>query len=199
MRKILALGLIPLVTAGLGACASGGGAGSDTNPDIADQMEHWGTYDWMSHPASRRGGVYSEDARDLVRETVDEKLEEMGFERVSSNPDFRLGYHASTNRLDPESINRVYGYQYQDWYSMDRAETFVYEWQAGTFVLDAVRAADNRLAWRGVAQGTLGRDSSIGALRTRVPRAVDEILATFPAGEQAQEVGGDPTDGGSDR
>src|SRR5204862_1367540 len=101
-----------------------------------------------------------------------------GYERAESGtPDLLVHYHASiTSRIDVNRIDRQYGYCYDP-----MCETRVFDYEAGTLVLDFVDARTNRVIFRGWAQGTVQEMLDKGDVTAkRIDEAVGQILERFP-------------------
>lgn len=114
---------------------------------------------------------------DHVQGAIEKQLAGRGL-TLSDSPDLRIHYHASINtRLDVSGVDRARGYC-----SAGDCGAEVFEYEAGTLVLDIVDAKTNRVIWRGWAQGTVremleNRD----VMEQRINEAVTRMLARLPA------------------
>lgn len=155
-----------------------------TDFDPQADFSRYETYDWMPQAGDIRvsNNLTSNDLLDSrIRRAVDAQLSEMGYRKTSSNPDFHVAYHvAIEGKLDVQTVNRHYGYGY-GWYGrVVTQDTYVREYEEGTFVLDIIDAGANQLAWRGAAQGEVRRNTDPEEREQRVREVVAMVLERFP-------------------
>jgi len=183
MRRLALLALIPVTAMMAAGCAAGaGGSAIDISydPTLSGSFANWQTYAWTPLPATRSSGHYSAEWETRIRESVDRELQARGFTLATANPDFRVAYHSGMGTMDVRNATEAYGYRF-GWYNPVSAQGQT-QWMEGTFVLDFINPGNNTLAWRGVAQGMLGRDGSRQILQPRIDTAVRQILERFPPG-----------------
>lgn len=116
--------------------------------------------------------------RDHLEGAVEKHLAMHGFERVQSGtPDLLVHYHASiTSRIDVNRIDREYGYCYDA-----TCESRVFDYEAGTLVLDFVDPRTNRVIFRGWAQSAVKpMPNDRDVMATRINEAVAQMLERFP-------------------
>jgi hypothetical protein len=116
--------------------------------------------------------------QDHFQGAVEQGLAARGFEQ-SASPDLLIHYHANVRRqIDINRLDRQYGYCYHN-----DCQPGVIEREAGTVVLDVVDARTNRLIWRGWAQSRVEDVlDNPDKMARRIDKAVDRMLARFPAG-----------------
>lgn len=150
------------------------------------------TYNWMPDPQETTGDPRIDNPflASRIRNAVDNTLAAKGY-LVSDTPDFLIGYHAAVkDKTDVQTINTSYGYG-PGWgweygygnrpYGWTGApETFVYEYEEGSLILDIVDPESNELIWRGSAQAEVDRSASPEKREKKINEAVERILAQFP-------------------
>ena len=128
-------------------------------------------------------------ANDLVderiRNGIDQELGKKGFKKVSeSEADFLVNYSVTAEdkidiqtyntyagvpagwRYGPAMVGSPYGYYGIGYgYADPEVETRVSQYKVGTFVLDIIHNADDKLVWRGTAEGKLNKDELTPAER----------------------------------
>lgn len=162
------------------ACGPSISVRSDFNPQYQDQLAGWRTYSWLPAPRGADPRIYNDITRGRIEASVDRQLAARGMRKVDSNPDFRIGWHASIDgRMNMQTINNAYGYDWR-WYGPTYSSTYVDQYDEGTLILDFVSAQANQLAWRGVAQGRLRDRPTAEEAQAQIDAAVQEILSQFP-------------------
>jgi hypothetical protein len=155
-------------------------------------------YDWDLDPAATFEGVRSfawipedrvavgdpriDDAalERAVREAVDRELVEKGYTpETAETPDFWVAYHASlTKRLDARSLDATYRVVPTRIFT---GQPEPVEYDAGTLVLDVITPDGATLIWRGRVQTRVETTDTFEVRRARLDRAVEGMLAPFPA------------------
>ncbi len=124
---------------------------------------------------------------------MDAELAARGFRKVSSNPDFLVAYHVSLDkRRSVQTLNNYYGYgpgwgygygaAYRPGYWAGAPETYVYEYEEGTLIVDIVDPRNKELMWRGSAQDEVHFTSTPEKEETQLKEAVQRMLENFPPG-----------------
>lgn len=125
-----------------------------------------------------------------VTEAVERTLAAAGYEQVSADADFLVGFSISvqsgtTVTSDPmggyygrygrygRHSGVGYGYGYGG--SID-----VYEYEEGVLLIDVIGAESATLLWRGTAKAVLGSKQTPEKSIERINEAVDKIFAQFP-------------------
>ncbi len=167
-------------------CAPSARITSDYDDNI--DFTTYRTFDWMTPPGEIEdplGGYPTVALR--IKNAIENNLEEKGFAKVESGPDFYVVYHASIKHKLSRAYIDTWGYYYPRYrrYPPGRrgypptAWGFVYvdAYDEGTLVIDIVDAQTNELAWRGTATGTVGDPRRA---REKINEAVHLILESFP-------------------
>ena len=154
------------------------------------------TYDWLDEPQKPTGDPRIDDntiLRNRVHTAVDAALSARGFRKVSSDPDFLVAYHVSLDRQQSvQTLNSYYGYSpgwgygygasYRPGYWAGAPETYVYEYEEGTLILDVVDPKNKELMWRGSAQDEVNFKSTPEKAQAQINEAVNGMLEHFPPG-----------------
>ncbi len=183
---VLGLALI----SGLGGLACSGlkvATDFDPNADFTQIR----SYAWLDE----RSGV--EGDRDDVSSLLDQRIrraieaELLGkglaiLERESA--DVLVSYHLGVERkLDVRTIHSGYGYG-RGWHrgygGYGYTETYVNEYEEGTFLIDFIEPSKKELIWRGSGQARVKRSSSPEDRQERIRKVVAKVLGPYPPGIQ---------------
>jgi uncharacterized protein DUF4136 len=140
------------------------------------------SYDWGPADALPTGDPRLDQDpyfKDHLEGAVEKQLALRGFERPSTGtPDLLIHYHASINRrIDVDRTDRQYGYYH------DPDGTRVFEYEAGTLILDFVDTRTNSVVWRAWAQDAVqGMLESRDVMGRKIDEAVTRMLEHFPKG-----------------
>jgi hypothetical protein len=154
------------------------------------------TYEWLKEPQKLTGDPRIDGNTILanrIYEAVDTELAARGFRKISGDPDFLVAYHVSLDkRRSVQTLNSYYGYgpgwgygygaSYRPGYWAGAPETYVYEYEEGTLILDIVNPENKELIWRGSAQDEVHFKSTPEKDQTQLNEAVHKILEKFPPG-----------------
>ena len=154
------------------------------------------TYDWLAEPQKPTGDPRIDGNTILetrIHEAVDAGLAARGFRKVTSDPDFLVAYHVSLDkRQSVQTLNNYYGYgpgwgygygaSYRPGVWAGAPETYVYEYEEGTLILDIVNPRNKELIWRGSAQDEVHFKTSPEKEQTQLDEAVHKMLEKFPPG-----------------
>ena len=97
-----------------------------------------------------------------------------------------VSYHIGIEqKLDVQTIHRSYGYGYgrsrrYGGVGGGYSETYVRQYEEGTFVLDMVDPQRMELIWRGSAQSRISEKTSPEERESRVREVVEKVLAQYP-------------------
>lgn len=152
------------------------------------------TYDWLDEPQKPTGDPRIDGNTLLekrIHEAVETALAARGFKKVTRDPDFLVAYHVSLDkRQSVQTLNSHYGYapgwgygygaSYRPGYWAGAPETYVYEYEEGTLILDIVNPKNKELMWRGSATDEVSFKSTPEKDQTELNKAVDEMLERFP-------------------
>lgn len=162
----------------MGCATMGVGSHVQTGLNVAQ----YHTYDWGQADALPAGDPrLDEDPffKDHILGAVEKQMAAKGFERaeVDGHPDLLIHYHAAINRrLEVNRTDQEYGYC-----ADEECRARVFEYEAGTLVLDIVDANTNRVIWRGWAQDTIeGVLEDQDRMSRKIDEAVRRMLARFP-------------------
>lgn len=185
MKSLSLIALSALVVPFAG-CASTPTVQSDFDPGF--NFSQLNTYAWA--PRTQEGkdpAVYNNIVEARVKEAVNQALKAKGFSEVSSDPSFLVAWHGAINQQ--HSVNTVgtsYGYGW-GWYGgwggpgMSTSTTYVNTWNEGTLIIDIVDAKENKLVWRGSAQGEVDEhDDDPQKMQQGLNDAVNKMMANFP-------------------
>ncbi|MFQ5995671.1 MAG: DUF4136 domain-containing protein [Acidiferrobacterales bacterium] len=160
---------------------------SDYDPaaDFADLT----TYDWMPGPQKATGDPRLDNPllEGRIKTAVDKQLAAQGFVKRSSAADFYIGYHlALEKRLAVSTMNSYYGYRagwgwnYGAGTGVLGPESYTYEYEQGSLILDIVKPDTRKLIWRGSAQAEVNETASSDKKQKQIDEAVRKMLAHFP-------------------
>jgi hypothetical protein len=154
------------------------------------------TYEWLNEPQKPTGDPRVDGNTILekrIHEAVDTGLAARGFREVTSDPDFLIAYHVSLDkRRSVQTLNSYYGYgpgwgygygaAYRPGHWGGAPETYVYEYEEGTLILDIVNPENKELIWRGSVQDEVHFKSTPEKDQTQLNEAVHKTLENFPPG-----------------
>lgn len=178
MLRLLTAPIAAIAVFLMAGCAPALSVSSHVRPGI--DFSGYRTYEWGPADALPTGDARLDKNpyfQDHFEGAVEKQLARKGLERADGLPDILIHYHATiTQQIDVNSLDRDYGYCYGDECFVD-----VFEYEAGTLVLDMIDARTNRLVWRGWAQSNI---ESVLENRERLARhveaAVQRMLTQFP-------------------
>ena len=152
------------------------------------------SYEWLDEPKMPTGDPRIDGNTILenrIHEAVDSAFAARGINKVTSNPDFLVAYHVSLDKQrSVQTLNSYYGYgpgwgygygaAYRPGYWAGAPETYVYEYEEGTLILDIVDPENKALIWRGSAQDEVHFKSTPERDQTQLNEAVQKMLENFP-------------------
>ncbi len=175
---------VVLVATAATACASSIKVRSDFDPQAAAQISQYQTYAWLPHPRGGDTRVNNSIVASRIQRAVDDVFSSKGYRKTTSNPDFRVGYHAALEgKMDVSTVNSYYGYGSGRWgwgAGGVAVTQHVREYNEGTLIIDIVDGASNELVWRGSAQGEVKADVEPAKRQQRITEAVRKIFESFP-------------------
>ena len=191
MARTVALAITMVLAAFVTGCSS-----IETSYDY-DPKANFGSlkaYQWLNEPQKLTGDARIDGNTILanrIHEAVDTALAARGFRKVTNDPDFLVAYHVSLDkRRSVQTLNSYYGYgpgwgygygaAYRPGYWSGAPETYVYEYEEGTLILDIVNPGNKELIWRGSAQDEVHFKSTPEKDQTQLNEAVHKILEKFP-------------------
>lgn len=207
-RVLARLALILTLSAISGGCATVS-VGYDFDP----QADFGGlrSYAWIDEPREPTGDPRIDGNTLLesrVRQAVDRALLRRGYSRdVSGRPDFLLNFFVTLDRrTSVRTLNGFYGYgpgwawTYGYRYApVGWSESYVYEYDEGTLILDVVESESRQLIWRGSGTDQLSLMSTPERRQDALDRVAEAMLANFPPPADAPrsnpDRGSPPLDG----
>jgi hypothetical protein len=148
------------------------------------------TYAWIGQDSGVQGfGGEGSLLDQRIRKAVHETLATKGFSEVDrKEADVLVSYHINVeNKLDVQTIQRGYGYgyggggRYRSYGGgAGYSDTYVTEYEEGTFLLDLVEPNRMELVWRGSAQSRITQQSTPEKREERVREVVGKVLAQYP-------------------
>ncbi len=154
--------------------------------DPAARFDGLQTYDWVNTDKEPAADPRFRDPLldKRIRELVEKQLAAQGYHRVSTGtPDFKVGYHAALEKkLAVSTMNDYYGYRAGWGWSYGAGtgrvmpESYVYEYEQGSLIIDIVNPKTRELMWRGSAQAEVNQKKRAEQLA----KAVQRILERFP-------------------
>ena len=189
VRVRLALGLV--LCALLAGCSTLE-VSSDFDPKA--DFANLETYNWLDEPQKPTGDPRIDGntlLENRIHGAVDRELAARGYRKVDSNPDFLVAYHVSLDRRQSvQTLNSYYGYgpgwgygygaSYRPGYWAGAPETYVYEYEEGTLIVDIVNPHNKELMWRGSATDEVNFKSTPEKDQAQIDNAVHEMLERFP-------------------
>jgi hypothetical protein len=184
--------LVLLLAAALGGCST---LEVQTDYDPTADFSGFKTWAWVPGRQAETGDPRLDNAilDGRIRRAVEIQLAEQGFQKASaSEPDFLVGYLAAIEgKLDVQTVDRYYGYgpgparsyRYPPrWRSggVYGSETYVYEYEEGTLILDVVSPRTRQLVWRGSATAEVNQTADQERRDERLREAVRKMLERFP-------------------
>lgn len=186
--KAMSLVSLAALAIPLAACSSGPQVQSDFDPSF--NFSQLSTYTWAARTdAGKDPAVYNNIVESRVKEAVNQALQAKGFREVSSDASFMVAWHGAINQQHSvETVGTSYGYGW-GWYGgyggpgmgYGTSTTYVNSWNEGTLIIDIVDVKENKMVWRGSAQGEMDehRDDP-QAMQQGLNDAVTKMMATFP-------------------
>lgn len=150
-------------------------------------------YAWKPDPPPKTGDPLVDRDELLfqrIARAVDRNLDAKGYKEVSiDEADFLIGYYITLEKkVAARTINDYYGwapawgyfYGAYPYGPRGMSQTYVYQFDQGTLVLDIADAKENRLVWRGLATDEVTFMRSPEKKAQAVNDAIDKMLADFP-------------------
>jgi hypothetical protein len=141
-------------------------------------LHRYRTYAWAPADAVSTGDARLDNNTffsDRVRQAVDARLRDRGFEKVSGQPDLLVHYHARVQqRIEAREIHPGD----TDCNPRDCGPSV---FDSGTLLIDLIEAQSNRLMWRGWAERSLeGVVDDQAWMEATIDDAVTRIMARLP-------------------
>lgn len=167
--RILACGLV-LILVGPGISLA---QKTTVDWDRDADFSKYQTYMW-----SEGSNVPSPLQHQRLVSAVESELSAIGIEKVESNPDIYVTYHASaTENVSYHTSSFGYGYG-RRWTGSGSSTTRAYSYVKGTIVLDLWEAQSKTLVWRGTATDTLSENPEKNT--KKIHKAVEKIFKKYP-------------------
>lgn len=185
--KLAGLRGLALVAIALSSC-SGLEIRSEYDPKASFAGLH--SYDWMpaARPPTADPRLNDPQLDAFVRATIERQLGQRGYERRTDGAaDFHVGYQlVLEKKLAVSTLNDWYGYR-AGWGwrygAMGQAaypESYSYEYDEGSLIIDIARPGAQQPLWRGSAAAEVKRGRTPERRNARIEEAVRRILLRFP-------------------
>ena len=166
-----------------------GCSGMKVNHDWDQQADFskYQTYAW--HDSDTNVQDTDPLAHERFLSAIDSQLAAKGFQKVGSNPDVFVTYHAEESQqmsLDTTYMGGGWGYG-PGWGwgggmgGMGSSTTTVRKYNVGTVALDMWDASQKRLVWRGTISDTVSDNPSKNA--DKIIKAADKLFKNYPPAE----------------
>jgi hypothetical protein len=177
MRRLPLLAFLSTTALVAAACAP---LAVSSHIDRGLDFTQYRTYQWGPADSLPTGDARLDknpDFQDHMQGAVEKELAARGFEARSESADLMIHFHANVSeRVDIDRVDRERGYC-----PSGNCSPNVFNYEAGTIVLDMVDGRTNRLVWRGWAQGRLEAFlDNPDAMARRINEAVGEMFKRFP-------------------
>jgi len=177
MRKSLIV-VGPLVLM-LAACVSGPTITTHASPDT--DFSSFGTYNFMQPLSTDTPNGVRTPLSTMLINSMSREMASKGFEQ-SDTPDLLVNFFANTEeRLDVRTVptsTSFHAFRHGRYRAWTGYRTTVREYTRGTLNIDLVDAANNMLAWEGVAQGRL-REDVREITQEQIDEVVSQVVAEF--------------------
>jgi len=146
----------------------------------ASDFAAYRTYTW-ANPPPEPSLDQPRTGRDLMdwqmRTIIANQLTAKGYDEVASGrADLIITYHLDVREGHTNSVQDFIAYR-ESGGDEGMQEAYVYGYQEGTFVIEAIDAATRRLVWRGTGGSIIDPDKQ----QYRVREAVQRVMERFPA------------------
>jgi len=172
--------LVAVLLAALAGCAGKPALRVSAERSAAVDFSAYRTYRWVSAPPEVTLG-HSRTPRELldwrIRNGIEGQLAARGYQQVpSGNADIVVAYHLDIRETNTESVRDYIDYR-QSGGQEGMQEAYVFGYQEGTLVIEAVDGATRRLVWHSAAGPLLNPEAE----QDRVREAVQRMMERFPA------------------
>jgi hypothetical protein len=171
MGRFAALGAL-LLTAG---CAS---MNVNSYVERGYTLNRFHTYAWSPAPAAATGDPRLDSNPffdEQLRAEVEVQLAMHGFERTAGIPDLLVHYHVNmTQRIETKDLDEQYG-------SCAKGKCRADVYDSGTILIDLVEPHNNKVVWRGWAEGAMdGVIDNQAWMEATINKAVTRIFGQMP-------------------
>ena len=172
--------LLVVLLAALAGCASKPVLRVSAERSAATDFAAYRTYRWAS-VAPEASLDRARSGRELldwrIRNGIENQLAARGYEQVQSGKaDIIVGYHLDLREKNTESVGDYVRYR-ESGGQEGMQEAYVFGYQEGTLVIEAVDGATRRLVWHSAAGPLLNPDIQ----QDQVREAVQRMMERFPA------------------
>lgn len=148
--------------------------------DDAVDFSRFETFAWIEQKTMTEGRPRAVQQSGLletrIKRAVNAELAGKGLQLVDTDPDLFIAYHIGVkDYTEIRTTGTGWGF--------DR-NTRVDQFQEGTFILDLIDAGDDRLVWRGIAEGVLDEYPTPEKMDREVNDMVRRLLAKYPPPEK---------------
>lgn len=185
MRKILMIS-VPLAMLLTGCATPGPTIMANANPDT--DFSSFRTYNFMQPLGTDRANGVRTPLSNLLINSMTREMTSRGFTQ-SDTPDLRVNFFVSTEermqvRTTP-TTSSFHSYRRGRYSTWPRYQTTVRQYTKGALAIDIIDAANNVLAWEGVAQNRL-RDDLSQVTQEQADDVVGQVMVQFMPGANLQ-------------
>jgi len=116
-----------------------------------------------------------------IQESIENVLDERGYDEVTARPDFYVAYHvAIRDAIDTQAMYHHYHVTpyFGRWALLP--DVYVDRYEVGTLLIDIIDARSNELVWRGSARARLQDLDGADEREERTAEALRAVLELFP-------------------
>ncbi len=138
------------------------------------------SFAWLT-PATGASRTEPDGLEATVQEATETALVAKGYALIPLAPNFRMGWHYTTEPTEVTALYLYYPYTWGRWFpggGVNFSGSYRTELPAGTLMLDAVDASTNELIWRSTALLKLDDHPTIRA--RQVTEVIRKMVARFP-------------------
>ena len=176
MKRILVVATLALLMV---ACASVPRINTNTNP--ATDFASFSTYNFMQPLGTDRPNGVQTPLSVMLTDAMKREMSSRGYRR-SDSPDLLINFFVNTEeRMDVRQVptaSSFHGYRRNRYATWGGYRTQVRQYTQGTLAIDLVDASQNMLAWEGVAQQRLGRNTR-EISQEQIDDVVHQLMAEF--------------------
>jgi len=156
-----------------------------TNANPGTDFSSLKTYNFMQPLSTDRAGGAQTPLSAMLMSAMSREMASRGFQQ-SDTPDLLINFFVSTEermqvRTTPSSTS-FHSYRRGRYTGWPSYRTTVRHYTRGTLAIDIVDAANNILAWEGVAQGRMGSDLN-AVTQEQTDDVLNQVMAEFMPGE----------------
>ncbi len=151
------------------------------------------TYSWAgAQPITGNPRLDNDILHSRIRIAVERELAAKGYQKVTDgSADFKVAYHVGLeDKLDVTTFTSYdYGYPnnyypnrgfYHGGAAFPQTDTYVFQYEEGTLLVDIVDPRTKKMIWRGTAKAEVDVSQSPEKKEAKINKAVHKLLEHFP-------------------